>query len=192
MHTCVLANKLWEKVIFQCKKEGRDKEDITNTIRRWATNPYKIKLLNSLWKIIPGLLMWSIWKERNRSIFKDQWTPLEVLWSSFCDNLQETLILQTWNEEDFPSLPQEQNIWMNWNLWMNKVKAQHTRSSFHHISPRKWTPPPHNMIQLNFDGASKGNLGRAGYGGIFWDHKGKTLLIFMGSIGWDTNNLAKL
>lgn len=48
------------------------------------------------------------------------------------------------------------------------------------------------MINLNFDGASKGNPGRVGYGGIFKDHKGKPLLIFLGSIGWDTNNSAKL
>lgn len=48
------------------------------------------------------------------------------------------------------------------------------------------------MIQLNFDGASKGNLGMIGYGGIFRDQGGKPLLLFLGSIGWDTNNLAKL
>lgn len=48
------------------------------------------------------------------------------------------------------------------------------------------------MIQLNFDGASKGNLGRVGYGGIFRDHKGKPLLIFIGSIGLDTNNSTEL
>lgn len=47
------------------------------------------------------------------------------------------------------------------------------------------------MIQLNFDGASKGNPGIVGYRGIFRDHEGKPLLIFYGSIGWDTN-LAEL
>lgn len=48
------------------------------------------------------------------------------------------------------------------------------------------------MIQLNFDGASKGNPGQAGYGGVFRDHKGHSLGIFLGSIGWDTNNSAEL
>jgi len=48
------------------------------------------------------------------------------------------------------------------------------------------------MIQLNFDGASKGNLGKVGYGGAFRDHKGKPLLIFLGSIGWDMNNSIEL
>lgn len=48
------------------------------------------------------------------------------------------------------------------------------------------------MIKLNFDGASKGNPGKAGYIRAFRDHIGKALLILLGSIGWDTNNSAKL
>jgi len=65
MNSCPLANRLWEKASFRCQKEVRIKEDITNTIRNWAINPYKRKLLNSLWKLIPGLLMWTIWKKRS-------------------------------------------------------------------------------------------------------------------------------
>lgn len=48
------------------------------------------------------------------------------------------------------------------------------------------------MYQLNFDGASKGNPGNSGFGGIFRDHKGAPLLTFLGSKGWDTNNSAEL
>jgi len=187
-----LENRLWEKVSFRCQKEGRVKEYITNTIRNWATNPYKSKLLNSLWKIVPGFLIWSIWKEWNRCIFKDQCTPIEVLWSNFCINLQETLMLQTWHEEDFPTLPQEQNIWTNWNLRIKQVQEKHNESYSHQHTPSKWIPLPHKMIQLNFDGSSKGKPSRAGYGGIFTDHKDKPLLIFLGSIGWDTNNSTEL
>lgn len=57
---------------------------------------------------------------------------------------------------------------------------------------KKWIPPPNHMFQLNFDGASKGNPGKAGFGGVFRDHKGAPLLTFLGSNGWDTNNSAKL
>jgi len=48
------------------------------------------------------------------------------------------------------------------------------------------------MIQLNFDGAYKGNPGKAGYEGIFRDHEGIPLLIFYGSIGRDINNSAEV
>jgi len=48
------------------------------------------------------------------------------------------------------------------------------------------------MIQLNFDRASKGNPGKAGYGGVFRDHDGTPVLLFFGSKGWDTNNSVEL
>lgn len=48
------------------------------------------------------------------------------------------------------------------------------------------------MVLLNFDGASKGNPGKARFGGIFRNHKGNVLQTFMWSIGWDTNNSTKL
>ena len=45
---------------------------------------------------------------------------------------------------------------------------------------------------MNFDGASKGNPGPAGFGGIFRNSQGDALAIYYGSIGWDTNNSAEL
>lgn len=48
------------------------------------------------------------------------------------------------------------------------------------------------MFQLNFDGASKGNPGKAGYGGVFRDHYGTHQVIFLGSKGWDSNNSTEL
>lgn len=56
----------------------------------------------------------------------------------------------------------------------------------------KLVPPPQNMAQQNFDGASKGNPCKAGFGGIFRDHKGVTLLTFLGSKGRDSNNSVEL
>lgn len=110
MHSCQLAHKLWEKVSFRCLKEGRIQGDITATVHNWDQNPFKSKILNFLWKLIPGFLMWTIWKERNRRIFKDHSLPLETLWNMIYQNIQETLLHHTWHEEEFPSLPQEQNI----------------------------------------------------------------------------------
>ena len=45
---------------------------------------------------------------------------------------------------------------------------------------------------MNFDGTYKDNPGDSGYGGIFREHNGNPLLIFYGSIGWDSNNSAEL
>jgi ribonuclease HI len=61
-----------------------------------------------------------------------------------------------------------------------------------HKSPTSWFPPPKDFIKLNFDGASKGNPGPAGYGIVFRDHHGNILLIRAGYIGHSTNNVAEL
>lgn len=53
-------------------------------------------------------------------------------------------------------------------------------------------PPPKNSYKLNFDGASKGNPGEAGIGGILRNHEGTPLKIYFGNIGWDTNNIAEM
>lgn len=45
---------------------------------------------------------------------------------------------------------------------------------------------------LNFDGASKGNPGITGYGGVIRNAQGIQLKVYFGSIGWNTNNAAEL
>lgn len=92
----------------------------------------------------------------------------------------------------FPSTSYEKNIWVNWNLQWNQKQAHQGKNYPPGVTPHKWTPPPPHMIQLNFDRACKDNRGKAGYGGIFWNHKGNVLLTFLGSVGRDTNNSAEL
>lgn len=48
------------------------------------------------------------------------------------------------------------------------------------------------MYKINFDGASKGNLGHSGFSGLIRDHTGNNITIFLGYHGWDTNNSAEL
>ena len=59
-------------------------------------------------------------------------------------------------------------------------------------SPLIWTVPPPGVFKLNFDGASRGNPGPAGFGGLCRDHEGRIRMVFMGAIGKDTNNLVEL
>ncbi|KAH9294777.1 hypothetical protein KI387_038365, partial [Taxus chinensis] len=41
-----------------------------------------------------------------------------------------------------------------------------------------WHPPNLNWYKLNFDGASKGNLGIAAGGGVIRDHKGSLVAAY--------------
>lgn len=109
-----------------------------------------------------------------------------------CRNLQKTLELQQWQQDDFPMHPIERLIWDNWKfkLTLDPLPIRPCGPQPNVMS--KWDPPLAGILKLNFDGASKGNLGEVGYGGILTDHKGNPMIIYYGSIGWDTNNSAEL
>ena len=47
-------------------------------------------------------------------------------------------------------------------------------------------------FKINFDGAVKGNMGPAEFGGAIMNSKGLVLSIFWGNIKTSTNNLAEL
>lgn len=192
MQNCVMGKKLWERIAFRCQKERRVQDDIRGTIDNGSQAPFQSPILNELWTLLPGFLMWNLWKERNRRIFKDQMLPMEKLWNIVHQNIMETLSLKEWHPEDLPTLPQEKVVWDNWQISINHYSAKDRTPNKHRQEASSWNPPPTGMIQLNFDGASKGNPGQAGYGGVFRDHHGHPLSIFMGSIGWDTNNSAEL
>jgi hypothetical protein len=58
------------------------------------------------------------------------------------------------------------------------------------VGERNWKPPPEGSLKLNFDGASKGNPGRTGTGGVIRDSQGKIIRLYTGSLGNSTNNAA--
>eukprot|EP00253_Pinus_taeda_P031749 PITA_31749 len=103
MLSCPLSRHIWEKVAFRSRKDGRVQGNIPNTIRTWSQSPYQSKILNTLWQIAPGIVMWNIWKERNRRIFRDQKIPVEEVWEIILNNIQETLSIKHWAAEDYPT-----------------------------------------------------------------------------------------
>ena len=59
-------------------------------------------------------------------------------------------------------------------------------------SPENFRYPEKNFIKLNFDGASKGNLGPASFGGIFRDSEKHTRWVYEEWGGEMTNNEVEL
>ena len=55
------------------------------------------------------------------------------------------------------------------------------------VSPIRWNKPDQGWFKLNSDGASQGNLGRAGRGGLIRDHDGKWVKSYMRNIGQATS-----
>jgi hypothetical protein len=93
---------------------------------------------------------------------------------------------------DWTGPEQEASILKTFDLQLSNAFQKPTRKSPSSTIPDRWEPPPVGFIKLNFDGASKGNLGSVGLGGAFQNDKGELLRIYVGSLGIDSNNAAEL
>jgi hypothetical protein len=100
--------------------------------------------------------------------------------------------LQPWREEDLIFPTQEQSIMNNWKLNNIQSLAPHPHPSSQGNNPSHWSPPPADFFKLNFDGASKGNPGAAGFGAVIRNQQGSILLLTAGNLGHTTNNAAEL
>jgi len=101
-------------------------------------------------------------------------------------------MLRSWKEEDWPTLDNEKAIMKNWQIHLTQGPHKQDHSESNTQKQVTWKPPPKHTFKLNFDGASKGNPGLAGFGGIIRNHEGEPLILYYGNIGWDTNNSAEL
>lgn len=134
-----------------------------------------------------------VWKERNRRIFHDKTKDVEKVWKRGINLMRETIFSEKWDKEDWKTNPAEERIRINLNLSFEMVyQKQEEKSEIQDISLDKFTYPEENFIKLNFDGASKGNPGNAGFGGIFRDNQKRKRWIFAEWGGDMTNNEAEL
>jgi ribonuclease HI len=53
-------------------------------------------------------------------------------------------------------------------------------------------PPQEGFIKLNFNGASKGNPGKEGEGGVFRDHMGEVILVYASNLEYYTNKFIEI
>lgn len=191
LDACPLASMLWDQGAQRFCRLDRVCGSPQATIRSWHPNPFQNPILNRLWLLFSGFLMWLVWKERNAQIFKGNHSTAEKTWELLSRNIRETILSISWTEEDFQASQREVRILNSWGILPDQVKFSPCKAPCP-SSPDFWSPPPQGCLKINFDGAAKDNPGPTGYGGVVHDHLGTILWVFWGSIGWDTNNSAEL
>jgi hypothetical protein len=136
--------------------------------------------------------VWNVWKERNRRIFKDKDLTRNKVWEIININMIESIGVIQWSAQDLQVEASEADIFKSWNLGfcLNKNSLV-VKVAKDHIQDY-WTPPQEGFIKLNFDGASKGNPGSNGVGGVFSNHKGETLLLYATNLGIRSNNAVEI
>ena len=107
--------------------------------------------------------------------------------------LKETVSLTNWDIKEFELVGTKRHILAAWGL-DNSNTSIHPDHKIHlfNPSPDCQNPPPNGFLKLSFDGTSKGNLGKAGYGFILRNNIGKMLGYGYGFLGIESNIAAQI
>eukprot|EP00253_Pinus_taeda_P023228 PITA_23228 len=189
---CPFAKTLWINTKRSFGKPENAPREFNDVVFQWNKEVFQCKVVRRAWDLISGFILWMIWKERNRRIFQNSAMEPEVIWGKAIKLLRETILVDKWVGEDWKANPMEEEILNRLNLKFEMVfHKQNPNHEMRSKSPDKFCYPKENFIKLNFDGASKGNPGKAGFGGIFRDSSNQVRWIFVEWGGEMTNNEAK-
>jgi ribonuclease HI len=137
------------------------------------------------------MIIWEIWKERNRRIFRNESRPEGKLKETIISLIRETVQSRNCQTGRAQLTDQDSQILEDFHLKDGHNRSQVRRLPQLPVGERNWKPPPAGSLKLNFDGASKGNPGMTGMGGVIRDSDGNIIWLYAGSLGNSTNNAAE-
>jgi len=193
LNNCPLVQPIWRNLELLFRQTDKNNDSIVDTINNWRKGRYQCQVINRAWTLSLGFILWNIWKERNQRTFQDIAQPLLHIWQRTIDNIRETILAENWSEEDWQAVGIEAYILQQLNLkpqmlYKGLWKYKDPKST----TEEHWSPPQSGFIKLNYDGASKGNPGQAGAGGIFRTSQGTVCRFYALDLGHATNNEAEL
>jgi hypothetical protein len=104
---------------------------------------------------MPGMIIWTIWKERNRCIFKNEGLLKGNIKDTIISQIRETVQSHNCKKEKTQLTDQDSRILEFFHL---KYGCNNTLVGWEpqlQIGNRNWTPPSVGLLKLNFDGADK-------------------------------------
>ena len=131
-------------------------------------------MFSCLWKCIPASVVWEIWWERKKGIFRQTSSPIP----QFLEGLERSIVelvnasVRKYNGKHIFS-PWDGYVIHRWKgLLFPHLPAPWCPSKIPLIQAQtKWIPSSEGYLKLNFDGASRGNPGKSGYGIVIRDFK---------------------
>eukprot|EP00253_Pinus_taeda_P012315 PITA_12315 len=194
------AQEVWRGVLLLETTISVLPDNIPALFRTWASlSPFCLKnknLLKTSWMWIPKFICWKLWLERNNIIFREEsCTTIRVIskikallgeaLEANATLRNETRLLieeENWIKELVPKLkerpPQSAPVPSSWEIRLEEQEFIKWRSTLEEHC-------------LFFDGASKGNPGVAGSGGVLLSPGGSPELRFHWVLGIETNNRAE-
>jgi ribonuclease HI/exonuclease III len=196
---CPFALELWNLILGQLNVPLP--ASVTSLFTSWVVlAPFSftnLSLLKHCWMWVPKVVCWKLWLERNSRIFRDiAGTPTQTALkvkamlgdlvaskTNVTNEVTPNKDEYAWFHELEPSLlNRTKKIPKHYSHWEIRLEEQEFI---------KWRSSLEKHI-LQVDGASKGNPGPAGSGGVLFDISGKIVLSFAWGLGQNTNNTAEI
>jgi len=198
LFNCDYSKKVWELLVGSIALQIPTESQALFNI--WMSlSPFDLKKkhqLKTIWMWIPKFVCWKLWLERNNRIFKEEKRMPQ----------QIAIKVQVMISEAINARPSIQNSASTTKEEDNWVKGFRPTCQNQTQSPapksRKWEIrlPEQEFLRwrssleewwLQFDGASKGNPGEAGGGGVLIDANGSTKISYAWGLGYASNNQAE-
>jgi len=91
LNNCIFTSWLWDLFVVIFQQSDRDIRSIISTLINWRKNFSDNEILNSAWALVPSFIIWNVWKERNKRIFKGEKKPPQHLLELILKRLKETV-----------------------------------------------------------------------------------------------------
>lgn len=101
---------LWDSFSSIFKQCDRDRGSITNTLNHWRKNFKENEALNLAWPFTPYFIIWNIWKEINKRIFKNSKSSAQHLLDLMLKQIRETISSTVNNIPSNPPTEEEQRM----------------------------------------------------------------------------------
>jgi hypothetical protein len=69
---CSYTKEIWDWVAGIFCQSNRIKGNISATINNWNAGYSENEMVNLYWNLTSSMIIWAIWKERNRCIFRNE------------------------------------------------------------------------------------------------------------------------
>lgn len=91
LNSFIFTSRLWDFFANIFNQSDRDKDSITNTLNNWRNYGSDNEALNTTWALFPSFIIWNVWKERNKRIFKEEKNTSLHLLEQILKQLKETI-----------------------------------------------------------------------------------------------------
>ena len=156
------ALDFWRKIKTPVTLQASFQLELLDWLKIYCLFDPNIMVNGCPWRIQFPFAVWHLWKHRNRVVFEN--TTLNMSLHTYCINQ-----------------------FVEYFFYIGEASKEK-----HYTAVQiRWKKPREGWAKLNIDGASLGNPGRAGSGGILRDHRWMWIKGFARRIGYATSLLAK-